>query len=70
MYTLDTFYRSDEWRRFRDIVIAERLTPDGLTIDEVTGKPILRAYDIILHHCNTFVNWHTSFLNIKSKLKN
>lgn len=55
MYTLDTFYRSDEWRRFRDIVIAERLTPDGLTVCECCGRPIVRAYDIILHHCNTFL---------------
>lgn len=47
---LDDFYRSDEWRQFREIVIAERLSPEGFTIDERTGKPIVRAYDIILHH--------------------
>ena len=50
MYTLDTFYKSKEWQRFRDVVIADRLTEDGYTIDEVTGKPIVNAYDIILHH--------------------
>lgn len=54
-YTLDTFYRCDDWRRFRDIVMADRLTDDGLTICEYCGKPIVRAYDIILHHCNTFL---------------
>lgn len=47
---LEDFYRSDEWRQFREIVIAERLSPEGFTIDERTGKPIVRAYDIILHH--------------------
>ena len=50
MFTLDNFYRSKEWQRFRDMVIADRITEDGYTIDEVTGKPILNAYDIILHH--------------------
>ena len=49
-FTLDTFYQSKEWRRFREVVINERMTPDGFVLDEVTGKPILKAYDIILHH--------------------
>ena len=35
---------------FRQAVIHDRLTPDGLTICEHCGKPIVRAYDIILHH--------------------
>ena len=50
MYDLTTFYQSDLWKKFRDNIIAERLTDDGMTIDEVTGKPILKRYDIILHH--------------------
>jgi hypothetical protein len=50
MWTLDDFYQSKEWRAFRDVVIAERLHDDGLIYDEVTGKPIVKAYDIILHH--------------------
>ena len=44
------FYRSKEWQDFREIVIAERIQDDGNVYDEVTGKPILRAYDLILHH--------------------
>lgn len=44
------FYRSDEWQRFREIVIAERVKEDGFIYDEITGKPIVKAYDIILHH--------------------
>ena len=47
---LSDFYTSDEWRSFREIVINERTTEDGLILDEYTGKPILRRYDIILHH--------------------
>lgn len=50
MVTLDNFYQSKEWRRFRQVVINDRMTEDGLILDEVTGKAILRSYDIILHH--------------------
>ncbi len=49
-YTLDNFYQSDQWRKFREIVIHERTREDGFVYDEITGKPILKAYDIILHH--------------------
>jgi hypothetical protein len=48
--SLYNFYRSKEWVEFRQIVILERLDEYGQTIDEVTGKPITKAYDIILHH--------------------
>ena len=44
------FYRSDEWRNFREIVISQRISDDGFIYDEYTGKPILKAYDLILHH--------------------
>lgn len=47
--TLSEFYNSRKWRTFRDVVIGERLR-NGYTIDEVTGEPIVNAYDIILHH--------------------
>lgn len=47
---LSDFYSSDEWRSFRDIVIDERMKEDGFVYDEVTGKQIVKAYDIILHH--------------------
>lgn len=44
------FYRSDEWEKFRKAVIMERTRDDGFVYDEETGKPIVRKYDIILHH--------------------
>ncbi len=47
---LQAFYKSDAWEQFRKIVITERIKPDGFIYDEVTGEPILRAYDLILHH--------------------
>lgn len=49
--SLAQFYTSNEWRKFRQIVIAERIDPkDGVLYDEYSGKPIIKSYDIILHH--------------------
>ncbi|MGN0768453.1 MAG: hypothetical protein ACI4M8_03755, partial [Christensenellales bacterium] len=48
--TLSDFYRSKEWADFRQVIIAERTRADGFVYDEVTGKPIVKAYDLILHH--------------------
>lgn len=52
MFTsLSQFYNSDEWRKFRQSLIAERINPaDGILYDEYNGKPIVKAYDIVLHH--------------------
>lgn len=67
MVTLDNFYQSKEWIRFRDIVINDRIKEDGFIYDEVTGKPILNRYDIILHHTifltDQNVNDHSISLN-------
>lgn len=48
--SLRDFYTSDEWQAFRQILIDERTADDGLIYDEYTGLPIIKAYDIILHH--------------------
>lgn len=49
--SLAQFYTSNEWRKFREIVIAERINPkDGILYDEYNGHPLLKSYDIILHH--------------------
>lgn len=48
--TLSDFYRSKEWADFRQYLIAKRTKADGFVYDEITGKPIVKAYDIILHH--------------------
>ncbi len=48
--SLYSFYRSKEWEAFRKVIINERTQPDGYVYDEVTNKPILRPYDLILHH--------------------
>lgn len=50
MYTLESFYKSREWETFRQVIIADRTQADGMIYDEETGKPILKPYDLILHH--------------------
>lgn len=49
-YTLSSFYKSKEWQKFREYLINKRTNEEGLILDEVTGEPIIKAYDIILHH--------------------
>lgn len=49
--TLAQFYNSSEWRKFRQLLIAERTNKeDGILYDEYSGKPLLKSYDIVLHH--------------------
>ena len=48
--SLAQFYSSAEWRKFRTMLIAERTKPDGFLYDEYSGKPLINAYDIVLHH--------------------
>ena len=55
MFTLNSFYQSTEWKKFRKNVIAERLFKDGEIICEHCKKAIMHDYDIIAHHCNTYL---------------
>lgn len=51
MFTLSSFYKSKKWQKFREELILKRTNKeDGLIYDEITGEPILKKYDIILHH--------------------
>lgn len=49
-YTKHEFYRSREWKRLREVVISERTDADGFVICDRCSKPILKKYDMILHH--------------------
>ena len=53
--TLSDFYRSKEWIAFREVLINERVNEQGLVICEHCGEPIIKAYDIIAHHCNIYL---------------
>ena len=48
-FTLKDFYKSDEWRDFRLLLMQERTTDNGLVCAHC-GKPILKPYDCIGHH--------------------
>ena len=48
--TLYDFYRSPQWEKFREVVILERQNDHGETICEYCKQPIIKKYDIILHH--------------------
>ena len=48
--TRQEFYKSKEWESFRQVVIAERTDSDGYVHCAVCGKPILKKYDLIVHH--------------------
>lgn len=52
MFTsLAQFYNSVEWRKFRlDLINKRTNKTDGVLYDEHNGKPLLKAYDIVLHH--------------------
>ena len=48
--TLSEFYTSKEWIEFRAFLIEQRKHADGFVYDEITGKRIVKAYDIVAHH--------------------
>lgn len=50
MFTVDSFYNSDEWEKLREILMLKRVTPKGELICARCGKPIIKPYDCIGHH--------------------
>lgn len=48
--TLSQFYTSTDWKRCRESIIAARTNENGFVIDEFSGEPIFRQYDIVAHH--------------------
>ena len=49
-WTQESFYKSKEWLRFRQIVIEENTNDQGFILCAKCGKPILKKYDLIVHH--------------------
>ena len=70
MFTLENFYQSKEWERFRLTIIGERTKDDGFIYDEVTNKPILRMYDLILHHIEELTPENVNDYNVSLNPKN
>lgn len=47
---LQDFYTSKEWKQCKEIIRNQRLNKEGFILDEVTGRPILKKYDMVFHH--------------------
>ena len=47
---LNQFYSSKEWSNLKKFIISQRINENGDIIDEYTGKPIYRKYDMVFHH--------------------
>ena len=47
---LSSFYKSSEWEKFRELVLLERMSDDGVLRCEYSGEPIVNKYDAVVHH--------------------
>ena len=64
MFTsLAQFYNSDQWRKFRAGLIAERTTEAGLFCEH-SGKQLVNAYDIVAHHKQPLTMQNVNDFNI------
>lgn len=72
MFTsLPQFYNSDIWRTFRLQLIDERTNKsDGILYSEYSGKPLIRAYDIIAHHKTPLTMANVNDFNISLNPEN
>lgn len=50
MFTQQSFYKSKEWETFRKIVIDRNRDEAGNVICAECGKPIVKRYDVVVHH--------------------
>lgn len=50
MFTLNNFYKSREWETFRQVIINDNTDSNGYVHCAMCGKPILKKYDLIIHH--------------------
>ena len=71
MFTsLPHFYNSDIWRTFRLQLIHERTNENGDLLSEYSGKPIVKAYDIVLHHKTPLTMANVNDFNISLNADN
>ena len=58
------FYKSKQWELFRKLVIEKRTHSDGFVYCEMCNKPILKKYDLILHHKKELSDENVSDYNV------
>lgn len=64
MFTLSTFYHSQEWEKLLKQLRIDRLNDEGEIICEYCGKPISKAYDMIGHHKTELTDENVNDLTI------
>ena len=71
MFTsLPQFYNSDIWKTFRLQVINDRTGSDGVLYCEHSGKPLVKAYDIVAHHKTPLTMANVNDFNISLNPEN
>ena len=70
MFTLSNFYKSKEWESFRRVVIESKMTADGFLYCDHCGKPIVKKYDIIVHHKDELTEANVNDYNISLNPRN
>ena len=68
MVTLENFYQSRQWQKFRDKVIFERTREDGLCYCDLCGKQILNK--IVCHHIEELNEYNVTDPEISLNEKN
>ena len=64
MFSLSTFYQSDEWANLLAIVKDERRNKQGFILCEHCGAPIVAKYDCIGHHKEELTELNVNDYNI------
>lgn len=60
----EQFYKSDKWETFRKIIIDQRTDADGFIYCAICGKPILKKYDLIVHHKQELDDLNVNDVNV------
>ena len=64
MFTLNSFYKSNEWKRFIKNLKIERVNDEGVIICGHCKKPIVSNYDCIGHHITHLTEDNVNDYNI------
>ena len=64
MITRQQFYKSKAWEDFRKVIIEERTDQDGFIHCAICGKPILKKYDLIIHHKKELDDLNVNDVNV------
>lgn len=70
VFTLETFYKSDEWEALRRNLIIERSRKTGYVVCEHCHRPIFKKYDCIGHHKIPLTTENVNDLNISLNAEN